>query len=372
MESFLNRYRNITVLLVVIFAQLVLLAYQVKNDQDVRMIRVWAVTAVTPLARTLEGARSSATEFVQTYFLLRDFREANRRMQAEIDRLKMENHFLKTELSTAERAQALSAFQGRSPSRTLAARVIGTGTSGGTSARVVFVDRGTAAGVQKGMAVVTPDGIVGKVQAAYPTASLVLLVTDPDFAAGVISQKNHVKGTLKGLGYGGNCRVDYVQNEEKVEAGESFFTSGDDRIFPKGFPGGIVRVARPGNPFKEIIVDPSGLQHGLEEVLIVLEGVHQAIPEVPATGAPVYLAPRPPAEEDREKAAGEDLSSSPRTEADRLREQYKAIGEAQGHKFGEGGPGAKPPDFNLKPAKPATPPAAETKEARPPAPKPPQ
>ena len=50
------------------------------------------------------------------------------------------------------------------------------------------------------MAVVTPDGIVGKVVAAYPTASLVLLITDPNFAAGVISQKNRVHGTLEGPG----------------------------------------------------------------------------------------------------------------------------------------------------------------------------
>jgi hypothetical protein len=36
------------------------------------------------------------------------------------------------------------------------------------------------------------------------------------------------------------------------------------------------------------------------------------------------------------------------TEADKLRTQYKAVGDAQGHKFGEGLPGAKPADFNLK------------------------
>jgi len=57
MESFLNRYRSITILLLVVFAQLVLLAVQVKNDQDVRMIRVWTVTAVTPVARIIEGFR---------------------------------------------------------------------------------------------------------------------------------------------------------------------------------------------------------------------------------------------------------------------------------------------------------------------------
>src|SRR5205807_1721732 len=149
-------------------------------------------------------------------------------------------------------------------------RVIGTAT--GASASAVFVDRGSAAGVEKGMAVVTPDGIVGKVLAAYPTASQVLLATDPTFAAGVVSQKNHVRGILKGLGHG-NCRVDYLQNEEKVDTGEWFYTSGDDRIFPKGLPAGQVIAARSGNPFQDVTVDPSGLAGGLEEVLIVLQGV---------------------------------------------------------------------------------------------------
>ena len=57
MESFLNRYRSITILLLVVFAQLVLLAVQVRNDQDVRIIRVWTVTAVTPVARLIDWYR---------------------------------------------------------------------------------------------------------------------------------------------------------------------------------------------------------------------------------------------------------------------------------------------------------------------------
>ena len=52
MDSLLNRYRNVTVLVLAIMAQLVLLAYQVKSGNDVRLIRVWAVTAVTPKTRT--------------------------------------------------------------------------------------------------------------------------------------------------------------------------------------------------------------------------------------------------------------------------------------------------------------------------------
>ena len=208
MESLLNRYRNITVLLLVIFAQLVLLAVQVKNDQDVRFIRVWTVTAVTPVARIIEGLRGGSIGFLHNYILLHDADAENRRLHAELDRLKMENIFLKNELNTADRAKALQVFQAHTPSKTLAAQHHRHRRRAPTR-KVVFVDRGSVSGVQRGMAVVTPDGIVGKVIAAYPTASEVLLITDPDFAAGVISQKTQVRGTLKGQGTP-QCKVDYV------------------------------------------------------------------------------------------------------------------------------------------------------------------
>jgi len=308
METLLNRYRNVTILVLVIMAQLVLLAYQVKSGNDVRLIRVWAVTAVTPLARTLEGVRSGITYFASNYLTLRDSTAQNRQLLDELGRLKMENQYLRTELSTADRAQALSAFQAHTQSRTLAARVIGA--AAGAASKVVLVDRGSIAGVEKGMAVVTPDGIVGKVIGAYPPSSQVELITDSSFAAGVVSQKNHVRGILKGQGYA-LCKIDRVQSEEKVEVGEWFYTSGDDRVFPKGMPVGRVKSVRPGSPFQDITLEPSA--SGFEEVLIVLEGVHQQIPDAPLTNTPIHLLPAPPGEPSGSDKPAASVLPDPRT-----------------------------------------------------------
>jgi len=354
MESFLNRYRNITVLLLVIFGQLVLLAWQVRNDQDVRMIRVWTVTAVTPVARVMEWMRGGSIGFLRDYVLLHDTHEANQRLQSEVDHLKLENNFLKNELNMAERAKALSVFQEHTPSKTVAANVIGSGA--GTNSKVLFTDRGSTAGVQRGMAVVTPDGIVGTVIQSYPTASEILLITDPDFAAGVATQKTGARGTLKGQGTP-LCKVDYIPFEEKINVGDWFYTSGDDRVFPRGFPVGVVKAVHPGQPFQEVLVEPSGMHRGLEDVLILLEGVHQTIPTEKVATQPIYIAP-PPGSPD---LAQVDPIPVGGTEADKLRAHYKAVGDAQNHKFGEGLPGSKPPDFNLvlKPGSPgpaATPP----------------
>lgn len=358
MEFLLNRYRNLTVLLVVIAAQLLLLAYQVKSNQDVRLVRVWAVTAVTPLARILEVIRRNTIGIAEDYVDLIHVRDDNNRVKKELGRLKMENQFLKTELSTADRAQALSAFQSRTQSRTIAARIIGNGT--GMNSKDVLIDRGSGSGVMRGMAVVTPDGIVGRVLASYPTASQVLLVTDPTFAAGVISEKNRVRGTLKGIGQS-KVIIDYVQNEEKVDVGEVFYTSGDDRVFPKGLPVGTATVVRPGKTFKEIFVAPSGTQNGLEEVLVVVEGIHQEIPDAQAVASTdIYILPAPPADKTSNAPTTDQPGGNLTTDADRLRERYKKIGAAQGHVFGQGLPGGKQVNFNLNPDEVKPPPVKTT------------
>jgi len=374
----LHRYRSLTVLVIAILAQLVLLAYQVKTNQDTRLIRVWAITAVTPLARVLEGIRGNTTQFVGNYVVLSGVQAENRRLKDEVGKLKLENQYLKAELSTADRAQALAAFQKHTPSKTVAARVIGTST--GTNSKVVFLDRGSSSGVFKGMAVVTPDGIVGKVIASYPTAAQVQLITDPGFAAGVVSQKNRVIGTLKGQGRS-DCIVDYVQIEQQVDVGEWFYTSGDDRIFPKGLPVGQASVVRSGKTFKDIYLNPAGFQRGLDEVLIIVEGVHQRIPEDPtaAVSGPVKMLPPPP--DSARNAENASAAKSLATDADRLKDRYRDIGEGQSHKYGEGmtapnfnkapvatppraAPGTNPPAGTAKPPQvtpPANPPAAQPK-----------
>src|SRR5579863_130807 len=381
MDFFLSRYRHLTVLLVVITAQLLLIAYQVKTSKDIPLIRVWAVTAVTPFESGLELVRRYTWGFVEDYFVLLGVRSQNDKLRNENGQLKIENNYLKAELSTADRARALSVFEARSPSKTVAARVIGNGT--GANSKVVFVDRGSTSGVESGMAVVTPDGIVGKVVEAYPTASLVMLITDPTFAAGVVSQKNRVHGTLKGQGHA-ECLVDYVQNEEHVDIGEWFYTSGDDRIFPKGFPVGQVAAAPNGKTFKEIYISPSGMQGGVEEVLIVLQGVHQEVPGAEVASPAYSLMPAPT--EIIQTPEGGPPPGSLSTDADRLRAIYKDVGIEQKHTYGEGPPGTKPPDFTKIPSIHGVPPpgaltpgaggqpaAAPAKPAQPPtaAPKPP-
>jgi rod shape-determining protein MreC len=375
-ETILSRYRNLIILAMVVVAQLLLLAWQVRTNQDVRLIRVWAVTAVTPMAGVIEAVRRNTIGFMEDYFILLDVREQNRKLRAENSRLKMDNVYYRNQLQTADRARILSVFQEQTPSKTVAARIIGNTTA--SSAQAVFIDRGFTSGIEDGMAVVTPDGIVGKVIDVYPLAAQVLLVTDPTFAVGVESQKGHIHGTLQCNG--ANCAVDFIQNEEKVAQGEWFYTSGEDRIFPKGFPVGTVSSLKPGQFMKEIHLGLSGSPGAADEVLVILEGIHQ---QIPATAPERHMAkalPPPP-----EDTNGNEQTPKLSTEADSIKQKYAEVGKAENHVFGA--VGSNIPNFNQTPQPagqtgqtapaapgntPKMPPTGATQESKPQASPPPQ
>lgn len=338
MEALLSRFRNLTVLILVVLVQLIYLGYQVKTNRDERLIRVWAVTAVTPMAGVVEAVRQNTIGFLQDYFILLDVREQNRKLKADNDRLRMQNVYYRNQLATAEHARALILFQAQSPSKTIAARVIGNSTV--ASAKAVFIDRGSTSGIEKGMAVVTPEGIVGKVVAVYPLVSQVLLVTDPTFKVGVESQKGHVHGVLDCAS--GKCKVEQIQNEEKVDKNEWFYTSGEDRIFPKGFPVGKVVSSDPGQGMRDISLNLSGAPGGVEEVLVVLQGVHQAIPNTPVEEETAASMPPPPPDDETGKP-----EVKPQTQADKIVQHYQELGKDQNHVYG--GVGSNLPNFNVKP-----------------------
>jgi len=103
MEALLSRYRTLTVLLLVVLAQLVGVAYQVRTNRDDRLIRVWAVTAVTSISGIVEAVRHNTIGFLEDYFILLDVRDQNRKLKTDNDKLRMENVYYRNQLATAEK-----------------------------------------------------------------------------------------------------------------------------------------------------------------------------------------------------------------------------------------------------------------------------
>ena len=279
MESFFSRYKNPLVLMAVLLIQVVGLATQVKRLENpktantegggTRLIRIWAVSAITPIERGFVGTSHFFRNTWRNYVDLHDVRKQNRELQEELDRLRVEHARLKEDAEQGRRLQALLGFRERFVAQTVAAQVIGS--SGSEQSHLIYIDKGSRAGLKPDMAVITPEGIVGKVKDVFPLSAQVLLINDRDSGAGVILQHSRLQGVLKGTSQG-EVYVSDIMTDEKVEAGEPVVTSGGDRIYPKGLPVGTVTSAGPdreSEPFLLIKVKPAASLNRLEEVLVV-------------------------------------------------------------------------------------------------------
>jgi rod shape-determining protein MreC len=281
----LGRYRNLIVLVGVLFAQVLGLAVQVKRTTDsepTRLIRVWAVGAVTPLEKALVWTRTSSTNIWHNYFYLRGVRAENRTLKAQIERMSLEQVRMSQDADQARRLQALLAFKEQFISRTMAAQVIGS--SGSELSRSVYIDKGESDGIKPDMAVITADGIVGKVLRVYGSTSLVLLIDDQTSGVGAILDKARLQGILRGTP-SGEVVLEKVMSDETVPAGELVLTSGGDGIFPKGLlVGRVTKVSSGSDLFLNIRVRPAANLSRLEEVLVVTK-IDERQAEPSATGA---------------------------------------------------------------------------------------
>jgi rod shape-determining protein MreC len=280
MENFFTRYKNPLALMAVLFIQVVALATQVKRPENAkagttgsgtRLIRVWTVTAFTPVEKVFVSTGRFFRNGWHNYADLRSARKQNRELQEEVVRLQMEQVRLKQDADQARRLQVLLDFKENFISKTVAAQVIAT--SGTEQSRLITIDKGSRDGIKADMAVITPDGIVGKVKDVFKLSSQVLLINDHDSGAGVILENSRLQGIVKGTPLG-ELQINDIMSDEKVEAGERVITSGGDRIYPKGYSVGTVIGSAPdreNDPFLVIKIKPAADLNRLEEVLVITE-----------------------------------------------------------------------------------------------------
>lgn len=322
MDNFFTRFRAEVVLAAVLFVQVIALATQVRTPspagESAPLIRVWAVALISPFQKAAVNTGGYFRGLWHEYVDLRGVRHENEALRDQLDQMRIAQTRMEQDAAQGRRLQSLLEFKEQFIAHTLAAQVIGT--SGTDLARVIYVDRGQQDGVQPGMAVITPDGVVGKVLRADKGVSQILLITDPTSGAGVLLERQRLNGILRGSG-GAYPEVLNVMGDEKIEVGDRVITTGGDRVFPKGLPVGTVAsvaLDKERDPFLAIKVKPAVNLAKLEEVLIVTQ-LPERLPEpVDATSGPVraadMLAQRLPSVKKKEapqEAAGDDGEGPP-------------------------------------------------------------
>ncbi len=270
MDTFLGRFKNLIFLAAILFAQVVGLAVQVRRPSDegeTRLIRVWAISAVTPIETAVVHSQEWIQNIFKNYAYLRGVRRENRELRAEIQQMKIQQTRMEEDARMARRVQALLGFKEQYVDSTIAAQVIGT--SGSEQSRVLYIDKGAKDGIKTDMAVITPTGIVGKIVQVADNWSQVLPINDQFSGVGAALKDSRLQGILKGTTSGATT-LQYVMSDERVVPGEEVITSGGDRIFPKGLPVGKVVSVEPGKDlFLNIRVVPSARLDQVEEVLVV-------------------------------------------------------------------------------------------------------
>jgi rod shape-determining protein MreC len=312
MENLISRYRNVTVLVAILFAQVLGLAVQVKRsteNESTRLIRVWVVNAITPFEKGLVGIQNGTSKLWHSYFYLRGVRQENRDLKQQIEHLRLEQVRLNEDAEQARRLQALLGFKEQFISQTLPAQVIGS--SGSEQSRSIYIDKGGHDGIKQDMPVITADGVIGKVLRVFGTTSQVLLIDDQTSGVGAILEKSRLQGVLRGTP-AGEIVLEKVTADETIQPGEKVLTSGGDQVFPKGLPvGTVTKVSTGADLFLNVRVKPAANLSKLEEVLVITKK-EERMPSVAATeGARAVdiLAQRLPSVPD--KPAEEPKKQSP-------------------------------------------------------------
>jgi rod shape-determining protein MreC len=281
MESFFVRYRNLLVLLALLVAQILGLAMQVRrtraalpgedpgDTRSVMLLRLWANGVVYWPERILHGTGQGISGLWYSYIDLRHARRENQELQKTLDRLRLEQAALLEDAKQGQRLQALLNFQQKYIYKTVPAQVLGT--SGTDQSRLVTIDKGKNAGLERDMAVITPDGIVGKVRDVFGHSAQVLLINDQMSGAGVILESTRIRGILRGNANGQPQIVDIIA-DQRIQPGEKVLTAGGDEIFPRGLPVGVVeKIVRDPerDAFINVIIKPAAHIDRLDEVLVI-------------------------------------------------------------------------------------------------------
>lgn len=277
-----GRRRIGPLLVAALLGHLLLVSLQVNTAGGVTVFSALVFGAFGEVQRLVGAAASSVGDAWRQYVALAGVQEENARLRARIDEIEIGLHEQRTLALRAERLETLLGMRARVPQRTLAAEVIaGDATSW---FRTVTISRGRADGIAPDMAVLAPQGLVGRVVGRPPPtahAARVQLLVDRSAAAAAMIERSRAGGIVVGDD-GVMLRMEYVSTLADVQVGDAVISSGLDGIYPKGFPiGEIVAVERGQGLYQVVRIRPAVDFSAVEEVLVVVEP--QPAPTGPAT-----------------------------------------------------------------------------------------
>ncbi len=203
----------------------------------VERMRTVVVDAMAPVIRALSQPAGAIAEISDNVRDLANLRAENARLREDNEQLlRWRDMARKLEAENAQ-FQSLLDYVPPPQAHSFAIRVMGD--TGGAFAHSLLVAAGSEGKVMKGMAVVSGDGLVGRVAQVGHRASRVVLITDITSRVPVVIENTRTRAILAGNNTE-KPRLIYLPAGARVSPGDRVVTSGHAGAFPAGIPVGVV------------------------------------------------------------------------------------------------------------------------------------
>ena len=257
-------------LLAAVITHVVLISLQVNTASGVRVFEAVTFGLFSEVERGFAGGIGGVAGMWHDYVGLRGVQADNDALRESVAHLRVrlqQEHALAQRVRGLEELLELRRDVGFS---TVSARVIARDAT--PYFRTATIDRGTADGVRRDSAVVSPDGVVGRVVGDPGSrAAKVQLLVDRNAAAGALIERTRAAGVVKGSSDQALLRMEYVSKLDDVARGDVVITSGIDGIYPKGFPlGEVEEVLESDGLYRTIYVRPQVDFADLDDVLVIV------------------------------------------------------------------------------------------------------
>lgn len=266
-----SQTRKLIIPILIFLLALSLISANLHSRENMSFFESLVVGITSPVQKVVRGIIGGIGNVWRGYFDLLGAQKENEVLRRELHELKLQvNRYREADLAN-QRLRALLNFKKSIATPLLPAELVAFDPSGWF--QTILIDKGSSDGVAQDMAVVSAEGLMGRVIGVSSHHAKVLLILDANSAVDALIQRSRVRGVLVGLGGRDLCLLKYVQRNEDVQVGDQVISSGMGGVFPKGLLLGTVQEVVRGSSglFQRVEVEPAANFSRLEEVMVVIQ-----------------------------------------------------------------------------------------------------
>lgn len=260
---------NALILVVLLFAQLLVMAGSARGSSGSTRLESWVMDLSSPVVRLADLVSHGVAGLVTGSRDLFRARSRNVVLESELQRLRTEvQHSREATLENIRLRRLLRMRDALAPS-SIGGTVVSSVHTG--REHMLILDRGSRHGVRRDQAIVAWGGVMGRVVEVGRVYCKVQLLTDPNSGIAGLVQRSRAQGMVQGAG-SDTLDLLYVPRLSDVANGDRVVSSGLDGIFPRGFGiGRVIAIHERPDGSRTIKLMPELDYRSVEEVLILLE-----------------------------------------------------------------------------------------------------